>query len=192
MRAAADTETVGQILEAFFKDNNLGENGGLDKNWAKLKVGPLYIPFPNTASRKKALVFHDIHHVVTGYPGNWQGETAIGAWEVSTGCGKYYAAWALDLGAMAIGLLLFPRAVYKAFIRGQRSKNLYRNNISQQQAKQMRKGELQVLLGLNDAAEGKATFREISRFLFWSVLSLLLSFGPILIAIWLIYALYLR
>ena len=70
--------------------------------------------------------FHDIHHVLTGYPANWRGEAEIGAWELATGCRTYWVAWFLNLGAAFVGLFLFPRAVVWAFIRGRNSRtNLY-------------------------------------------------------------------
>ncbi len=69
-------------------------------------------------------MFHDIHHIVTGYESDWQGEAEIAAWEVSTGCGEYGAAWFLDLGGIAMGLLFFPRKTFRAFIRGRRTTNL--------------------------------------------------------------------
>src|SRR5690348_13588744 len=104
-------QVVKEAMETYFREHNLGEDGGLNKMWAKIKVGPIYIPLLNIPARRKALVFHDIHHIVTGYAGDWRGEVSISSWEISTGCGKYWVAWVLDLGAIAIGLFIYPKSV---------------------------------------------------------------------------------
>ncbi|MBA2538194.1 MAG: hypothetical protein H0V17_01040 [Deltaproteobacteria bacterium] len=68
---------------------------------------------------------HDLHHVATGYDTTWTGEAEIGAWEIGAGCGRYWAAWMLNLGATGVGMLHAPRREWRAFIRGRRSKSLY-------------------------------------------------------------------
>jgi ubiquinone biosynthesis protein Coq4 len=91
----------------------------------KLKVGPLPFAFPNTPARQAAVKLHDLHHVATGYDTTFTGEAEIAAWELAAGCGRYYAAWILNLGAMATGMLIAPRRTARAFRRGRRSKSLY-------------------------------------------------------------------
>ncbi|MCW8140677.1 MAG: hypothetical protein KIT58_17390 [Planctomycetota bacterium] len=56
-----------------FADNGFGD-GGHDDRWVKLKAGPLTLCFPNTAARVRAVRFHDLHHVLTGYATTWTGE----------------------------------------------------------------------------------------------------------------------
>jgi ubiquinone biosynthesis protein Coq4 len=86
--------------------------------------------FPNTSARRRAVRLHDIHHVLTEYETTWAGEAEIAAWELASGCGRYWAAWILDLEAMAVGLLIAPRRVLAAFRRGRKSDNLYRGTWS--------------------------------------------------------------
>jgi hypothetical protein len=64
--------------------------------------------------------------VATGYDTTLVGEAEIGAWELASGCRHYYAAWVLNLGAVLIGLVLAPRRVSRAFVRGWQCTNLYR------------------------------------------------------------------
>src|SRR6267142_1473906 len=45
--------------------------------------------------------------------------------EPGSGCRHYYAAWILDLGAAVTGLVLAPRRIVRAFLRGRRCTNLY-------------------------------------------------------------------
>jgi hypothetical protein len=181
--------TIGEALTIFFQKYQLGPDGGMSDNWVKLRFGKFYFPIPNTASRKKALMFHDIHHIATGYESNWKGECEIGAWEVSTGCGSYSAAWVLDLGAFALGLLIFPVATYKAFIRGRRTLNLYRNTYTRPQLMDMEIGEVQTILKLNSADSSSASGAEILAFIWWSFIAAAFSvtafFGPYILLLWL-------
>ena len=78
----------------------------------KIKLGPVFIPLPNTKARVDAVKFHDIHHLLTEYPATLRGEAEIGAWEIASGCGKYYAAWVLNFGSFFYGMFFFPKATY--------------------------------------------------------------------------------
>jgi hypothetical protein len=121
--------TLRAARERYFEINRFA-GGGYEKGWVKMKAGPAPIWFPNTVARVRAVRFHDIHHVLTEYPTTWKGEAEIGAWEVATGCAAHYQAWLLDLLAFAVGLVINPRGVYRAFMRGRQSRNLYRTAFS--------------------------------------------------------------
>src|SRR5947209_20636156 len=51
----------------------------------------LTVKFPNLAERRRVVPFHDLHHVLTGYPTNWVGEAEIGVWELRAGCNSWVA-----------------------------------------------------------------------------------------------------
>lgn len=107
------------------------------------------IKVPNTASRVKVAKFHDIHHVLTGYGANWKGEAEIGAWEIATGCRNYFIAWFLNAGAVFVGLFMYPRAVFKAYRRGLKTKtNLY-HDFEYEALLEMSVQELRERIGLN-------------------------------------------
>lgn len=92
----------------------------------KLKVrGVVVFAFPNTQARLRAVRVHDIHHVLTGYDTTWTGEAEIAVWELASGCGRYYAAWVLNLAAAVVGLVLCPGRMFAAARRGRASDNLY-------------------------------------------------------------------
>ena len=120
----ADAATVRQARGEYFAANGFSDAGYTD-DWVTLKLGPIPITFPNTASRKRAIPLHDLHHVATGYGTTWLGEAEIAAWEVGGGCTDHWAAWVLNLGGMSYGAVLAPRRVFRAFVRGRRSRNLY-------------------------------------------------------------------
>jgi hypothetical protein len=109
----------------YFTDNGFGDDGGYGKRWVMLKVGPLPFAIPNTQGRIRAVRYHDLHHVLTGYATDWVGESEISAWELASGCRDMWAAWVLNLGGMGIGLFLDRERTRRAFVRGRHSHNLY-------------------------------------------------------------------
>lgn len=96
-----------------------------DVPWVTLKTPLVNLKMPNAKGRIQVVRLHDLHHIATGYPTTWRGEGAIGAWEIASGCERYFWAWALNFGAFCLGMLLAPKATARAFFSGKRSKNLY-------------------------------------------------------------------
>jgi hypothetical protein len=122
---ADDTVRLRDARVALFEGGGLGPDGGYDARWVRFRIGPITIPIPNTKARRRALPLHDLHHIATGYDTSWVGEGEIGAWEIASGCGRYFAAWMLALAAMQIGVLIAPRRAWRAFVRGRQSRTLF-------------------------------------------------------------------
>ena len=120
-----DARTLREARAQYFADNHFGEDGGYGSAWVDFKLGPLPLPFPNTGSRVRAVRYHDLHHLLTGYRTDLIGEFEISAWELGGGCKDYAAAWILDLSGMATGMFLSPRRMFRAFVRGMRSRTVY-------------------------------------------------------------------
>jgi hypothetical protein len=119
-----DLASVASARDAYFAANGFSE-AAYSERWARLKLGPIPVVFPNTSSRKRALPIHDLHHIATGFSTTLTGEAEIGAWEIGGGCGDYVAAWLLNATVFAAGFVIAPRRVYRAFIRGRHARNLY-------------------------------------------------------------------
>jgi ubiquinone biosynthesis protein Coq4 len=118
---------IKDALLQLFQRFRIPENAYTAKNFV-IKVGKLPVPIPNIQARVKVARFHDIHHILTGYPASWTGEAEIGAWEIATGCRRFFIAWFLNSGAVLVGLLMHPKAVIDAFRRGRKTRtNLYHN-----------------------------------------------------------------
>lgn len=117
--------TMREARARYFEINGFGPNGGYDEAWVNFELGPIPMPFPNTAGRIRAVKYHDLHHVLTGYDTDTIGEFEISAWEIGAGCKDFGAAWFLNLGGTFSGLLIAPRRVFSAFTRGRRSRSLY-------------------------------------------------------------------
>jgi hypothetical protein len=114
-----------EARDEYFRCNGFGPDGGYSARWVDFKLGSLPFPIPNSPSRKAAVPFHDLHHLVTGYATDFVGEREISAWELGAGCQRAWFAWQINLGGLGGGLLLAPRRVARAFARGLASDTLY-------------------------------------------------------------------
>src|SRR4051812_23674494 len=117
--------TLAEAVKQYFIDNQFGPDGGYGLRWVQVKLGPLPFVVPNTKERVRAVRFHDLHHVLTGYKTDLTGEFEIGAWELSTFCGDFTVAWTLNLQSLIAGFLVCPGRTLAAFARGRTTRNLY-------------------------------------------------------------------
>ncbi|HMG14960.1 MAG TPA: hypothetical protein VK590_05915 [Saprospiraceae bacterium] len=150
-----DDLKIKDALELYFSRYHF-PNGGYDLKWFKIKIGPVYLSFPNTKDRIAAVKLHDIHHVITGYEANIKGEAEIGAWEIGSGCGKYYVAWILNGMSFLYGIFIYPKAIYKSFLRARLvHTNLYHNTIYSDELLNKTVGELKYKIGSENYIHNK-------------------------------------
>lgn len=180
--AVGDGGSVREARRRYFLRNGFGEDGGYGARWVKLGKGPIPIGFPNFEARRRAVRCHDIHHLVTGYPTTWLGEAEIAAWELASGCRDYWAAWILNLGGLMIGLVIGPRAVFRACVRGRRSDNLYGREIDDALLARS-VGEVRRELAL-DRQPGPAGPSDAAVFTGLSALALLYNFSGLALVAW--------
>ena len=125
MEVYDDNMLIKDALSQMFQRFNIPQNAYTAKTFV-IRVGKIPIYVPNIPTRVKIARYHDVHHIITGYPANWLGEAEIGAWEIATGCRTSFIAWFLNGGAAMVGLLMHPKAVIRAFKRGRHTRtNLY-------------------------------------------------------------------
>ncbi len=117
--------TIRDALARYFDENNFGADGGYSDAWVDFKLGSVPFPLPNTNARKKAVRFHDMNHVLTGYETNITGEFEISAWELGAGCRSFIAAWVLNLAGLFAGVVTAPRRTWRAFVAGRKSQASY-------------------------------------------------------------------
>jgi hypothetical protein len=149
------TLTLEQARTEYFRFNGFGEDGGYGAKWVDIKLGPIPFPIPNTPQRVEAVRYHDLHHVMTGYQTDILGELEISAWELASGCADKTAAWVLNFGGYAVGLVLAPRRTLRAFVRGRHSRNLYRRRFDDALLSRT-VGETRRELGLEDEVRASA------------------------------------
>jgi len=175
-----------QARTEYFRFNGFGEDGGYGDKWVDFKLGPIPFPFPNSPARVKAVRYHDLHHVMTGYQTDFLGELEISAWEIGSDCADMVAAWVLNLGGFAAGMMLAPKRTFAAFVRGRRTRNLYRH-VFDDALLARTVGEMRTELGL-DRDPGPATMGDRLAAVFWfllgsatgwTLLALLLPLAPI-------------
>jgi len=170
-RADRDSASLANALRVYFADNGFSEDGGYTDAWVDFHLGPLPFPFPNTASRKRAVRFHDLHHLVTGYPTDIAGEFQISAWEIGSGCRDFAAAWQLNLGGMGAGAMRWPRKTWQAFLRGRQSNNFY-DRAYDDALLTTRVGDARRELGL-DRPLGPATATDVALYALASVVGII-------------------
>jgi hypothetical protein len=190
-----EDKTLAELLPDFYKKYGLGQDGGQGSSIVRIELTKkIILYFPNFNARKKAVLKHDIHHIVTGYRSTFKGETEIGAWEIGSGCRKYWAAWILDMSSVMTGILFNCWNVVKAFARGRRTRNLYHHIISDKEALQMKRSEMQHALYLDKYPENtRPGITDALLFLLLALAGLLYSiFSIALLPFILAYTLYIK
>lgn len=130
-RVSYDDATLLAAARArYFEANGFGADGGYGKRWEIVRLGPVPVPILNTAARVRAIRFHDLHHVLTGYATDVAGEAEISAWELASGCANMPFAFAINIQGLLLGVLRAPRRTLAAWARGRRTANLYRDTFS--------------------------------------------------------------
>ena len=120
---------VGEALQSYLRAYDFGDTqGGYDDRWARLKFGRVVFWVPNIEARRQAVKRHDVNHILTGYePIVLKGELQIAAFELASGCGKYWFAWFVNLVGLPL-MVFYPRLCVRAFFRGLRTRrNIYRD-----------------------------------------------------------------
>lgn len=128
---AAIDSTVRQARALYYANNNLPPDGGRAASWwAPLRFGRFRMPLYNFAWRRRALPYHDLHHVITGYACSPSGEFQMAAWEFAAGRFRSVYSTLFCLPLVGLGACLCPRQTYRAFLRGRRSASLYSQPIT--------------------------------------------------------------
>lgn len=118
--------TLQDELAAFYERSGFGSTVGARPRTVPVFTGCLLVPLPNIETRHRYLKYHDLHHLVTGYTVGRIGEGEVSAWELGSGSAFVSPTLGfMNLIALSTGLVLQPRRMWRAFLRGTRSRNLY-------------------------------------------------------------------
>lgn len=155
----------------FFQRGNLGADGGYSSRWVRVESKPIPLYFPNSRSRVAAARLHDLHHIAADYETDWAGEAEISAWEIASGCARYHAAWILDLGGFAVGIVVAPKRLFRAFVRGRRATtNLYHAGFTESLLDETTVAMLRKQLGIKPPSN-EARITDIGLFALWGVIA---------------------
>jgi hypothetical protein len=142
-----DSTKIADALTAYYTAHGLPADGGASDAFFHVKLGPITIPLPNPPARRRAVFFHDVNHIVTGYNTVFsEGEVEIAGFEIGAGCGPFLIAWAINAPMLAIGLVINPRRTWTAFQRGRRSGSIYEITDSREVISARSVGELRAML----------------------------------------------
>ena len=170
--------SIGEALGRHYLRHGLPSDGGVTADWFRVRIGPIVIPLPNPPARKRAVFFHDVNHVATGYNTVFSdGEMLIAAYELGCGCGPFPIAWAINLGVFAVGLVARPRSLFSAFVRGRRAKSVYDWPV-RDALTSMTVASLRSALGVPSEVPS-ARLGDRALFIAWTVAALSVTLGPI-------------
>lgn len=120
----AVSKTVREALAEFRRVNGLAA-GEISNSWWACRLGPFSIQLPNFKWRQRAILAHDVHHVLTGIPCGMYGEMRMAAWEFGAGPMPHWGATLFCLPLAFIGLCLTPHSVLRAYRAGRQSHTLH-------------------------------------------------------------------
>jgi hypothetical protein len=174
-----DSMTVGEALRAQNISTGLPADGGETDRWFRIRIGPFTIPLPNPPARRRAVFFHDTNHLLTGYDTVFsRGEMEIAGWEVASGCGRYWFAWLINLDMFAAGLVVCPRAMFRAFVRGRRTvTSMYRRQENRSALEGMTVADLRALIGVDQTSITTHAADRIA-FTLWAIVAATMTFAP--------------
>lgn len=178
-----DNITVKEALPVFYKNYNLPPDGGTNDASVKIELlKGFYMYIPNPDARKKVVLKHDIHHLITGYTGLLKGETEISAWELSTGCTGNWVAFTINTYGMMMGVPFNLRGIWKAWLRGKRTRNLYHEKYDDKELLNQTVGELKKELGLmEESGQNQNTFTAFLSFVSFLVFGIVFSIASFIL-----------
>jgi len=114
-RPLPDGLAVRSALDAYLGENAF-TTAEYDARTVTVTFWGVSFTLPNPPSRRLAVRFHDLHHVITGYGTDPAGEFEVSAWELRHGIGVFgvYVRLIILGGALA-GMLIYPRRTLAAW-----------------------------------------------------------------------------
>lgn len=120
-----DATTVGtRLKELGLAEDPFGSAAAAGRWWT-FEVWGVTLYCYNFTWRRRALAYHDLHHVVTGYPCNMKGEMQVATWEFAAGPCPSRFGQLFCLPLVAMGAAAMPRKTFTAYRNGRRSKSLF-------------------------------------------------------------------
>ena len=116
--------TLAEALAEFRRANGLVHDDD-KQSWWTCHIGPIRVRLPNFKWRRKAILAHDLHHVLTEIPCGMRGECQMAAWEFGAGPMPHWGAALFCLPLVLLGLVWSPRRILRAYRAERRSRSLH-------------------------------------------------------------------
>lgn len=142
MSSSRDHESVRSYIDRYLKDNGYSADGYEDRRF-KVSVGKFVLNFPNPGK----LPYHDLHHVVSGFGTGLVGEAEVSIYELRGGCPTNLILF-LCLGSIAIGLVLSPARVVRAWKTVKGTRTLYASPVPYRELVEMNIADLRSSLDI--------------------------------------------
>ncbi len=127
LRVSADL-TLREARDLFYKLHGFPVDGGISASkWSPFGCRDLKVYLPNFEWRRKAIPFHDLHHIIGEYEFSPTGEYQVAAWEFAAGKYPNVFTTLFCIPLVSIGALWIPKKQFYAFLRGRRSNTLYQS-----------------------------------------------------------------
>jgi hypothetical protein len=147
-----------------------------EARWVWIKIGPIPFAYPNTKGRKRLVLAHDLHHLLTGYGADLIGEAELGAWELGTGI-RDPSAVRYEIRVLGFMLPRSPGRLRTAFVRGRHCRNLLGRSLDDATLSRT-VAELRRELGL-DRPVPEATAEDRREWRRWALKAVAVVWGPL-------------
>lgn len=146
--------TVRQARGAYLAENGFTMEA-YDEAFTEAVVLGIKFKVPNTPKHREALLWHDLHHAITGFGTDLAGEGEISAWELRRGLrpiGLYVGS--IVVTGVIMGALVAPRRTWNAFQASETdasaasNKTLFHESRSYDEVLKMNLGDLREELGV--------------------------------------------
>lgn len=157
----ADPElTVREARDAYLAENGFSVEA-YDEPTTKVSLWFFSFSIPNTPRHREAIMWHDLHHVVTGYGTDPVGEGEISIWELRRGReGLDLYVTGLVVGLVMLGGMLSPRRIWQAWKdSGNEGRSMFPGQLDYDEVLDMKVGELRERLGIDRDGVAKNTRR---------------------------------
>ena len=173
--------TLEKLLMAFYKENGIPENGGIDTDTFEIKLFGIHVKLPNPKFRKNIIHIHDIQHVLNRCDTSWKGEAFIAGWEISTGFWKYFPICIFSFWTMGYSFWLHPKSVVNGFKKGLNNIGIINLKISKSDFMKMEFEELKKITKKEKFTKMGAL--QWIEFIFWWVVGQMIFLLPFIIIV---------
>lgn len=150
LRPSALAWTVQQGRDAYLAENGFTVES-YDFKWTPASLLGITFAVPNTENHRRAIMWHDLHHVATGFGTDPAGEGEVSVWELRRGLKglDLYVSSIVIAGAM-LGLVVAPKRMLRAWrASGTGGPQLFCRELSDyERVLSMSIGELRATLGV--------------------------------------------